>query len=118
MRLARTEQLPPPGEWSTWLYLAGRGAGKTRTAAEWVMAKAIQAQVRVAILAPTFGDGRDTCVEGESGLLAVAKRYRLLESYNRSQGALRLTNGSSFRIYSGEEPERLRGPQHHYAWAD
>lgn len=82
------------------------------------MAKAIQSPVRTAILAPTFGDGRDTCVEGESGLLAVAKRYRLLESYNRSQGALRLTNGSSFRIYSGEEPERLRGPQHHYAWAD
>ena len=118
MRLARPEQLPPPGEWSTWLYLAGRGAGKTRTAAEWVMAKAIQSQVRIAILAPTFGDGRDTCVEGESGLLAIAKRYRLLEGYNRSQGALRLTNGSSFRIYSGEEPERLRGPQHHYAWAD
>lgn len=102
----------------TWLYIAGRGAGKTRTAAEWVTDKAVEAPVRIAVVAPTFGDGRDTCIEGDSGLLQVVKRYRVLDSWNRSQGALRLTNGSLIKIYSGEEPERLRGPQHHYAWID
>ena len=34
--IARPEQLPPPGDWSAWLFLGGRGAGKTRAAAEWV----------------------------------------------------------------------------------
>jgi len=117
--LARPEQLPPTNDWTTWLYLAGRGAGKTRTAAEWLAYKAVtQPKTRWAIVAPTFGDGRDTCVEGESGLLAVLNRYEQVASWNRSQGAIRTRNGSLIRIFSGEEPERLRGPQHHGAWVD
>ena len=116
---ARTEQLPPDGEWDTWLYLAGRGAGKTRTAAEWLAYKAIcYPSSRWAILAPTFGDGRDTCVEGESGLLTVLNRYGAVQGYNRSQGQIKLRNKSVMQIFSGEEPERLRGPQHHGAWVD
>jgi phage terminase large subunit-like protein len=35
---ARDEQKPPPGCWRVWLYLAGRGAGKTRGGAEWIRA--------------------------------------------------------------------------------
>lgn len=118
-RLARPEQLPPDADWGTWLYLAGRGAGKTRTAAEWLAYEAIIApKTRWAIVAPTFRDGRDTCVEGESGLLSVLNRYNVVSSWNRSQGAVRLKNGSQIRVFSGEEPERLRGPQHHGAWMD
>ncbi len=33
---ARENQKEPPGDWTTWLILAGRGFGKTRTGAEWV----------------------------------------------------------------------------------
>lgn len=118
-KLARPEQLPPDGDWDAWLYLAGRGAGKTRTAAEWISYEAIcSPKTRWAIVAPTFRDGRDTCVEGESGLLTILNRYNVISSWNRSQGALRLKNGSQIRIFSGEEPERLRGPQHHGAWMD
>ena len=69
-------------------------------------------------MAPTFADGRDTCVEGESGVLHVLNRYGAVQSWNRSQGRIRLRNGSSLQIFSGEEPERLRGPQHHGAWVD
>ena len=116
--MARPEQVSPDGAWSTWLYVAGRGAGKTRTAAEWVADKATESQVRIAVIAPTFSDGRDVCVEGDSGLLSVLKRYRVVDSWNRSQGSLRLTNGSRIQLFSGEEPERLRGPQHHFAWCD
>ena len=116
---ARPEQLPPEGDWVTWLYLAGRGAGKTRTAAEWIAYKAVVTRrSRWAIVAPTFADGRDTCVEGESGVLHVLNRYGAVSSWNRSQGRIRLRNGSSLQIFSGEEPERLRGPQHHGAWVD
>lgn len=82
------------------------------------MGHAVSNPIRIAVVAPTFTDGRDTCIEGESGLLGIAKRYRLLETWNRSQGSMKLTNGSLIRIYSGEEPERLRGPQHHLAWVD
>lgn len=74
--------------------------------------------MRVAVVAPTFAAGRDVCIEGESGLLAVANRYRMVRSWNRSQGQMRLSNGTIIRVYSADEPERLRGPQHHYAWFD
>jgi len=116
---ARNEQKAPEGEWSVWLYVAGRGAGKTRTAAEWLAKQAIVNRgTRWAIVAPTFGDGRDTCVEGESGVQSVLNRYGAIRAYNRSQGQIRLRNGSIIQIFSGEEPERLRGPQHHGGWVD
>lgn len=72
---------------------------------------------RIAIIAPTFQDARDTCVEGESGLLAVLPK-ECVETYNRSLGELILWNGSRYKLFSAAEPERLRGPQHHRAWGD
>ena len=70
--IARPEQLPPEGKWSTWLILAGRGAGKTRTGAEWTRGLAEAATVpRIALVGPTAADVRDTMVEGESGILAI-----------------------------------------------
>ena len=73
---ARPEQLPPPGdEWSIWMYLAGRGAGKTRAAAEWIrdMAKRTdRGQLRFALVARTAADVRDVIVEGESGIISVS----------------------------------------------
>ncbi len=73
------------------------------------------------MVAPTYGDARDTCVEGESGLLAILRRYGALDPFkgwNRSLGEIRLLNGSRIKMFSGDEPERLRGPQHHGAWVD
>ena len=119
IQLARPEQLPTDDNWSTWLYLAGRGAGKTRTAAEWLAWQAIRTpNVRCAVVAATFADVRDTCVEGESGLLTILRRYDMLKAYNRSMGELKLNNGSRIKMFSADEPERFRGPQHHYAWCD
>ncbi len=122
---ARPEQLPPEGTtWSTWLYLAGRGSGKTRSAAEWMAAYgATQPRQRLAILAPTFADARDTCVEGESGLLSVLERYDIPEGkggylWNRSMGELRLPNWTRIKLFSAEQPARLRGPQFGAAWVD
>jgi len=117
---ARPEQLPnSDGDWLVWLYLAGRGAGKTRTAAEWLAWQAItQAGTRWAVVAATFGDVRDTCAEGESGLIAVLRRYGVLKHYNRSMGEIRLDNGSLLKMFSADEPDRLRGPQFHGAWCD
>ena len=118
--LARPEQLPNSDEnWSIYLYLAGRGAGKTRTAAEWLAWEATtQNNTRWAIVAPTFGDVHDVCAEGESGIINILRDYGSLADYNRSQGAITLTNGSKIKLFSADEPDRLRGPQHHGAWCD
>lgn len=116
---ARPEQLPDEGEWSTYLYLAGRGAGKTRTAAEWIAWQAVsRPNTRWAVIAPTFGDVRDVCAEGESGLIPVLRGYDFIDSYNRSNGSINLKNKSKIKLFSADEPDRLRGPQHHGAWCD
>ena len=119
-QLARQEQIPTEDKsWTTWLYLAGRGAGKTRTAAEWLAWQASsQPKTRWAIVAPTYSDARDTCAEGESGIVSILRQYGTLKDYNRSIGEIFLTNGSRIKLFSGEEPERLRGPQHHGGWFD
>lgn len=118
IQTARPDQITPPGDWTTWLLLAGRGWGKTRVGAEdaaWFGQS--NPGTRLAIVAPTFADARDTCVEGESGLLSVIPKA-CIETWNRSMGELMLGNGTRYKLFGAEEPERLRGPQHHRAWAD
>jgi phage terminase large subunit-like protein len=122
-RRARDEQRAPSGLWLVWLLLAGRGFGKTKTGAEEIARRMVARRgIRVALVAATFGDGRDTMVEGESGLLAVLERYygigSLSKAWNRSMGELVLPNGSRAKVYSAEKPRQLRGPQHHVAWCD
>ena len=115
---ARPNQITPDGDWLTWVILAGRGWGKTRTGAEdsaW--AGMANPGWRIAVVAPTSADARDTCIEGDSGLLNVLPR-EAVQTWNRSLGELILVNGTRYKTFSADEPERLRGPQHHRAWAD
>lgn len=122
----RPEQRAPIGDWDVWLYLAGRGAGKTRSCAEYVaQALATNRRWRVAIVAPTYADARDTCVEGESGLIAVFERWGWIEGtkhdfvWNRSLGELVVkSTGSRVKLFSAEKPNNLRGPQHHLVWVE
>lgn len=115
--VGRPEQMPPPGEWYLWLLVAGRGFGKTRTAAEWLANEMVtRPMTRWAIVAPTFGDGRDVCVEGESGLLNVLDQG--VRSYNRTTTEVVLRNGSRAKVFPATSPDRLRGPQFHGAWLD
>ncbi|HTW52062.1 MAG TPA: terminase family protein [Stellaceae bacterium] len=115
---ARDEQKPPPGDWRVWLLLAGRGFGKTRTGAEMVRRLIGMRTARhVALVAPTAADARDVMVEGESGLLAIAPPWDRPE-YEPSKRRLTWENGAIATTYSADEPERLRGPQHDFAWCD
>jgi phage terminase large subunit-like protein len=114
---ARCEQLPPPGNWTVWLYLGGRGAGKTRAGAEAVREWIETGKCgRVALIAPTQGDARDVMVEGESGLLSVCSRERPV--YQPSRRRIEWPNGALATLYSAEEADRLRGPQHDGLWGD
>ncbi len=123
---ARPNQLPPPGDWTTWLILAGRGFGKTRSGSEWICARvaggtpltaAPGAARRIALVAETAADARDVIVEGESGILAcspAATRPR----YEPSKRRLSWPNGAIGTLYNAVEPDQLRGPQHDTAWSD
>ena len=115
---ARPEQLPPHGDWLVWLALAGRGWGKTRTGAETVTEWVATGQCRrLALVAPTAGDVREVIVEGPSGILAVAPPHAR-PIYEPSKRRLTWPNGAIASLYSAEEPERLRGPEHDGGWAD
>lgn len=118
---AREEQLPPNHEnWGIWLFLAGRGAGKTRAAAEWIRDKAKitgRGQIRFALVARTAADVRDVIVEGESGILSVTPPSER-PLYEPSKRRLTWENGNTATCFTADEPDSLRGPQCHYAWAD
>jgi len=115
--LAREEQKPPGGDWSTWLYMAGRGAGKTRAGSEWVHQQVRDGARRIALVGATAADCRDVMVEGESGLLATASPMDM-PLYEPSRRRLTWQSGAIATTYSAEEPDRLRGPQHDAAWCD
>ena len=112
------QRLPDGDWWTLWLFMAGRGAGKTRTAAEtlgrWAQD---QAGTRWLVSAPTYGDLTGTCFEGDSGLLNVIP-HQLVQKYNSSDVELTLKNGSLIKGISAEKPERFRGPQFHGGWLD
>jgi len=99
------------------MILAGRGWGKTNTGAEETAYRASFPNQRIAIVAPTFSAARDVCVEGSSGLLACLPPD-IYSDWNRSLGELRFRNGTIVKLYSADTPDRLRGPQHHFAWCD
>lgn len=118
-RARRPNQTPPPGDWQTWLVMAGRGFGKTRVGAEWIREEVMAGRMRrVALVGPTAADARDVMVEGESGLLAVCDRYNWRPKYEPSKRRITFPNGAIATTYSAEEADRLRGPQHDGAWSD
>src|SRR5215472_11719282 len=114
---ARGEQLPPPGTWNKWLFLGGRGSGKTRAGAEWLRAKIEGGVSNAAIVGATAADARDIMVLGPAGLLAISPpSFR--PSYEPSKRRVIWPNGAVAMIFSADEPERLRGHQHEIAWLD
>lgn len=130
---AREDQIAPPGDWTSWLFLGGRGAGKTRAGVEWIREKVKAGAGHLGLIAPTAAAARKVIVEGESGILATAwvgdrdNRGNPMgrPSYEPSKLQLTWGNGAKASIFSAEEPERLRGPQHEAllcdelaAWAD
>ena len=112
-------QVPPKNlDWTIWLLLAGRGAGKTRTAAEVLGSWAVmRPNTRWLVSAPTYSDLTGVCFEGESGLMKCLPE-EVVETYNRSDVELKLVNGSTIKGITAEKPERFRGPQFHGGWLD
>lgn len=115
----RPEQMAWGGTWDIWGFVAGRGAGKTRSGSEWVRHKVRKGAkpTRGGLIAPTAGDARDIMVEGPAGILSVFPPDEM-PVYEPSKRKITFANGSIALLYSAEEPERLRGPNHHWLWCD
>ena len=110
---------PAVDGWRTWLMMAGRGFGKTRAGAEWIERLArSRPNVRIALIGATIDEARRVMVEGVSGILAVAKCNRSKVEWEPSLGRLTWRNGSQAQLFSGDNPDGLRGPEHDFAWAD
>ncbi len=146
---AHEGQLAPKGDWRTWVLMAGRGFGKTRAGAEWVLGlvrgepfpsrlregvgmgeggdlgqahprplpQAGGENVSIALVAATVDEARRVMVEGPSGILACAREGEV-EEWAPSRRELVFAGGARATLYSGANPEALRGPQHHFAWCD
>jgi phage terminase large subunit-like protein len=116
---ARPAQLAPPGDWVNWLILAGRGFGKTRVGAEQVRRWTKEFPI-VNLIGPTAADVRDVMVQGIGAGSAILEVCRKDEApvYEKSKRRLVWPNGAVSLLFSAEEPERLRGPQHMKLWCD
>ena len=117
-------QLPPEGDWTTWVILGGRGAGKTRAGAEWVRAQVEGARPldkgrcrRIALVGETIEQCREVMVFGESGILACSPPDRR-PVFEATRKRIVWPNGAVAELYSAFDPERLRGPQFDGAWVD
>jgi phage terminase large subunit-like protein len=121
---ALPHQLPPGGDWRSWVIMGGRGAGKTRAGSEWVRSMVEGARPgdrgearRVALVAETIDQAREVMVFGESGIMACSPPDRRPD-WNAGRRLLTWPNGATAQLFSAHEPEALRGPQFDAAWAD
>ncbi len=121
---AMPHQLPPAGDWKTWVILGGRGAGKTRAGSEWVRSRVEGARPqdpgiasRIALVGETIEQVREVMIFGDSGILACSPPDRVPE-WQAGRKRLLWPNGAVAQVFSAHEPESLRGPQFDCAWVD
>ncbi len=129
---ARLQQMPPVENWRVWYVRGGRGGGKTWTGSHAFAEMVLESEPgEWAVIAPTYGDARDTCIESTESGLIVALGGRagpngvLLEkgdhiaSWNRSMGDLRLRNGSVVYTDGADDGAlRIQGKNLRGAWCD
>ena len=117
-KIARPAQLPPPGEWLTWLVLAGRGFGKTRCGAEWIREEVTEKRAsRIALIAETQKDLEEVMVFGQSGLASVFPPHQR-PKITKKPVRIEFHTGAVANGYNATEPDQLRGPQFDCAWGD
>ncbi len=119
---SRREQRPPDAcadgrPWRTWLFLGGRGAGKTRAGAEWIASLA-RRKARLALIGPSLHDVREVMIDGPSGLSSLLWEATPPPVFHPSRRILEFASGAVAHAFSAEDPDSLRGPQFHAAWAD
>ena len=112
-------QRPPQGDWTTWLMMGGRGAGKTRAGAEWVrqLVKGARPVSPIALVGETMAEARAIMVEGVSGIRSVFP-YVERPKLDTARQIVVFDNGAEGWLLPANDPERFRGPQFAAAWCD
>lgn len=123
LSLARRDQAAPDDrDWTVWMVLGGRGSGKTRTGAEWVLDRVRRGAKRVALVAPTLHDAREVMLGGDSGLLRIGFSHeRARYEPTRRRVVFPAVSGEPSAVaylFSAHDPDSLRGPQFDCAWGD
>jgi len=127
--IGRPEQQEPKGDWVIWLILSGRGWGKTRTGSEWLAEQVVNypktkdgAATQWAIVAPTFSDAKNICVEGPSGFLKALEHRGLKNDkdyiYNKSSHKIDFIDGARVHTFGADGPDAGRGLNLSGAWLD
>ena len=119
---SRTPQRPPEEDpekpWLTWFFSGGRGTGKTRAGAEWVLDLVWnQGYKRIALIGRTPADVRDVMIYGDSGIMSCSEPHPR-PNHEPTKRRLVWPNGAQAFTYSAAAPSQLRGPQHDAAWCD
>jgi phage terminase large subunit-like protein len=129
----REDQRAPKGDWQKLLLTGGRGSGKSRAGAdafaEEILSDPERSRGEWAIVAPTFADARDKCVESEeSGLLVALGTSKpevdagvspVVKTWNRSIGELELHDGTKVYIDGADDGAyRIQGYNLRGVWAD
>lgn len=119
---ARPEQLEPPGLGKDgkfiWFTKAGRGFGKTRMFAEWVIEKIKTHGYRhLSLVGAAADEVRDIMIEGESGIMACSPPW-FYPTYEPSKKRIEWPNGARGQIFYGTEPDKARGAQSDLIWSD
>jgi phage terminase large subunit-like protein len=133
----RPEQQHPAGAWFVWLIMSGRGFGKTRTGAEWIVSRALKHPTDVAgnptewlVIGETLTDVMRQCYRGTAGIKQVLEReigpedtrrtgrikgWRLLKSPKPS---IELETGQLLYLESADDEDVGRGYNAAGAWLD
>lgn len=119
---ARETQLQPKGLGESgrfiWLYLAGRGTGKTRTFSEWIIDGVQNKGYRhISLVGAAADEVRDIMILGESGIMAYSPPW-FKPRYVPSNKLIVWPNGAEAHIFYGTEPEKSRGAQSDMIWCD
>lgn len=133
----RPEQQEPPGNWFVWLLLSGRGFGKTRTAAEWLVDRVLKFPTDVngfrtewLLIAETLSDAVRQCVDGPAGVRRVLERRLGPEKRNQYDGNgkwrlwkspkhfIELASGQVIYIEGADDEDVGRGYNASGAWLD
>jgi phage terminase large subunit-like protein len=115
--IARPEQIPPTGDELVYLYMAGRGAGKSRAGSEWIVERVLKhpfdrsgVPTEWLVVADTLADARTINAEGPSGILNVLNRRRVDHRYKQSPRPMVLfPDGAKIYLEGADDPDTGRG---------
>lgn len=114
---ARPEQIPPEGPELIYLFMAGRGAGKSRSGSEWIVDRVLRhpfdrhgIPTEWLVVADTLSDARTINAEGPSGILNVLRRRRIDHRYKQSPRPMVLfQDGAKIYLEGADDEDTGRG---------